>query len=261
MAAVWIANGIHAGGTDPLRYRVSPDGGARWNAERTLLAATNDSAFDLQMGAAPDGGGWVAYDDNDHGPLVAVPIPPIAQQGLPAPVEGKTMNAAVVSGKVLVKLPGAKTFVPLSAAQQLPVGTVVDTTQGVVSITAAASKGTMTGQFSRGEFRIGQHKGLYKGKLHADMTMLGPAFHCGASKAGVARRRNVRFLLARAHGRFRVIGRHSFGTERGTTWLTKDSCSGTSTHVIAGRVWIFDFAKRRTVTLSAGQSYLATGRS
>ena len=125
VAAVWIANGLHGGAEDPMRYRVSPDGGVTWQAERTLLTHTDasgvDRAYNLQMGAAPDGGGFVAYDANDRGPLMAAPISLIAQQGLPAPVEGKSMNAAVISGKVLVKLPGTKKFVALaSAGKQLP---------------------------------------------------------------------------------------------------------------------------------------------
>ncbi len=121
VAAVWIANGVHPAGTDPLRYRVSTDGGASWRAERTLTA-TNDQAFNLQMGAAPDGGGFVAYDVNGRGPITAVPIPRLADQGLPAPVAGKTMNASVVSGKVRVRLPGSKKFVALTDPSQLPVG-------------------------------------------------------------------------------------------------------------------------------------------
>jgi hypothetical protein len=259
---VWIANGVHPSGVDPMRYRVSTDGGATWRAERTLTA-TADRAFNLQMGAAPDGGGFVAWDNNGQGPVMAIPIPALARQGLPAPVAGRSVNAREVSGTVLVRLPGTKRFVALDDATQLPVGTVFDTRKGVVSLTAAALRGTQTGRFSRGLFRFSQKpRGLYKGKLLANLTLIGPPLGCGARKsdAGAARRRRVRFLLAKASGRFRTIGRNSFGTERGTTWLTKDSCAGTLTRVIAGRVWIFDFARRKRVELDPGQSYLATGR-
>ncbi|MCW2966363.1 MAG: hypothetical protein JWM71_135, partial [Solirubrobacteraceae bacterium] len=82
VADVWIANGTYGGLTDPMRYRVSVDGGKTWRPERTLVA-TNDAGFNLQMGAGPDGGGWVTYDDNSQGPVTAVPIPPVssAQSG------------------------------------------------------------------------------------------------------------------------------------------------------------------------------------
>ena len=262
VAAVWIANGVHPSGVDPMRYRVSTDGGATWHAERTLTA-TSDRAFNLNMGAAPDGGGFVSWDSNGQGPVMAIAIPRLAAQGLPAPVVGKTVNASVVSGTVRVKLPGTKRFVALTDATQLPVGTVFDTTKGTVALTAAGTGGPQTGRFSRGQFKFGQKRGgLYKGKQTANLTLTGPPLGCGAKKSGAdaARRRHVRFLRAKASGRFRTIGRHSFGVERGTTWLTKDSCAGTLTRDISGRVWIFDFAKRKTIELKPGQSYLATGR-
>jgi len=80
VAAIWISNGIHSGRVDPMRYRASGDGGKTWKAERTLVKATKDQAFNLQMGAAPDGGGFAAWDDNDRGPLKAVPIPKYSKQ-------------------------------------------------------------------------------------------------------------------------------------------------------------------------------------
>jgi hypothetical protein len=60
VAAIWIANGVHSGRDDPMRYRVSTNGGKTWKAERTLVKATNDTGFNLQLGAAPDGGGFAA---------------------------------------------------------------------------------------------------------------------------------------------------------------------------------------------------------
>jgi hypothetical protein len=78
--AVWIANGTHGGRTDPIRLRVSGHGGTTWRAERTLVRATHDTGFNLQAGAAADGGGFVAYDSNDSGPLWAVPIPKLSAQ-------------------------------------------------------------------------------------------------------------------------------------------------------------------------------------
>jgi hypothetical protein len=80
VAAIWIANGGFGKRVDPMRYRVSTNGGKTWKAERTLVKSTSDSGFNLQMGAAPDGGGFAAYDDNDQGPLKAVPIPKLSKQ-------------------------------------------------------------------------------------------------------------------------------------------------------------------------------------
>jgi hypothetical protein len=82
IAAVFIANGVYGGGKheDPMRYRASIDGGKTWGPEKTLID-TSDAGFNLQMGAAADGGGFVAYDDNSDPPLKAVAIPTLSNSG------------------------------------------------------------------------------------------------------------------------------------------------------------------------------------
>jgi hypothetical protein len=75
--------------------------------------------------------------------------------------------------------------------------------------------------------------------------------------AAPSRRRVVRYLRARASGRFRVIGRTSSGIERGTSWTTSDTCDGTLTQVTQGAVVVTDFVRRRDVVVRAGRSYLA----
>lgn len=83
ITAAFVANGKFAAGsrTDPIRYRASTNGGKTWRAERTLVASTDDAAFNLQLGAAPDGGGFLAYDRNSEPPLSAVAFPPLAPAG------------------------------------------------------------------------------------------------------------------------------------------------------------------------------------
>jgi hypothetical protein len=44
---------------------------------------------------------------------------------------------------------------------------------------------------------------------------------------------------------------------RGTDWTVEDRCDGTLTIVKRGTVVVRDQVKRRTVTLKAGQRYLA----
>ena len=72
---------------------------------------------------------------------------------LPPPQSGKTVNAFTVRGKVRIKLRGSKKFVELGPGQQIPVGTVIDTTKGRVSIVAA---GNQTADFYSGIFRLTQ---------------------------------------------------------------------------------------------------------
>jgi hypothetical protein len=64
-------------------------------------------------------------------------------------------------------------------------------------------------------------------------------------------------MWASGKGRFRTTGHYSAAAVRGTTWLTEDRCDGTFTKVSRGRVSVRDFVKRKTIILTAGQSYLA----
>ena len=74
--AAWIANG----GSDPVKFRTSADG-RDWAPIQTLEPATNDGAFNLRVGAASDGGGWVVWDGNNTGPIKLAPIPPRGPAG------------------------------------------------------------------------------------------------------------------------------------------------------------------------------------
>jgi hypothetical protein len=64
-------------------------------------------------------------------------------------------------------------------------------------------------------------------------------------------------LHAKAHGRFRTVGRCSAGTVRGTAWDTIDRCDGTLTVVHVHTVDVFDFTRHVTVAVRAGHQYLA----
>ena len=70
---------------------------------------------------------------------------------------GKAVNVNVVSGQVLLKVPGGK-FVPLTNATQVPVGSQLDTTKGRVKLTSAATKAgkTQASDFYDGIFQIKQ---------------------------------------------------------------------------------------------------------
>jgi ferric-dicitrate binding protein FerR (iron transport regulator) len=59
------------------------------------------------------------------------------------------------------------------------------------------------------------------------------------------------------HGSFRTNGRYSAATVLGTDWTVEDRCDGTLTKVKRGRVNVLDFHTDKTITLRAGQSFLA----
>lgn len=187
-------------------------------------------------------------------------------QGGAAPVPEKSGTATTESGTVLVQAPGGA-FVPLSGTQSIPVGSLVDTTKGVVRLKAAASGKVKTraGSFGGAVFKFTQKRQKVGGKrlLTTRLALRGGRFSaCGTRSADgtSSRRRVVRYLKAKANGRFAVVGKNSSGIERGTRWTTSDTCTGTLTAVQQGAVAVTDFAKQKTVVVKAGHSYLARPR-
>ena len=190
---------------------------------------------------------------------------------LPAPVLGKKVNIATVSGKVFVSVPASsafaslavpgikgRRFVPLSSPRQIPVGAILDTRKGTVALGAASTKAgqTFTGFFTGGVFAALQARsGL------TTLPLKGSSFRSCAARAGRASaalsRRVIRRMRGNASGRFRSSGRYSAATVRGTIWQTVDRCDGTLTKVTRGTVVVRDFRKHRNITVRAGKSYLA----
>ncbi len=198
--------------------------------------------------------------------------PAKAPTGLPAPVLGKTVNVAVVSGKVFVSVPAGsafarlavpgikgRKFVPLTAERQIPVGSLLDTRKGTVRLASASTKAgeTFTGTFTAGVFAALQSRsGL------TDLRLKGSSFSpcataSGANASAALSRRTIRRMRGNASGRFRTSGRYSAATVRGTIWETVDRCDGTLTKVARGVVVVRDLRKRRNIVVRAGKSYLA----
>ncbi len=215
----------------------------------------------------------------------------------PPPVLGKNVNVTPVSGIVYIELPpgyalasaasvspfssfsaGAQavealtkgqSFVPLTEARQIPVGSILEATHGVAGITTATTaskKGKLqSGDFGSGIFKLLQ-KRKQKGLTELDIinnfkanqvcTTLG-------KKARIASRhlssKVLGQLRASGHGNFTARGQDSAATVRGTVWGVKNQCDGTLTHVTRGVVTVRDFIRRKTITLFTGQSYLARG--
>ena len=203
---------------------------------------------------------------------------------LPPPVLGQTVNVAPVSGKVLVALPatghaslagtpeeafasaskGLK-FVPLTQARQLPVGSTLEATGGKAMITTAtATKGkTQSGEFGAGIFKLLQNrkqKGLTEMNIIDNRSSKQVCASVG-KKAQTASKHLSAKTLGRlngsGHGNFRTNGQESAATVRGTVWSVTNQCDGTLTKVTRGVVSVRDFRTRKTVTLFAGQSFLA----
>jgi hypothetical protein len=177
---------------------------------------------------------------------------------LPDPVAGSTANAEAVKGTVLVKEPGSGKFVPLAAADQIPIGSELDTTKGTMKLTTAAGAGkTQSGTFGGGLFKLGQSKSP---KPVTQLKLTGKLRCARRGKTARAAASRSRRLFGNARGRFRTRGRNSTATVRGTRWLVKDTCAGTLTIAQKGTVVVRDLVKRRTKVLHTGQRYLARSR-
>ena len=203
----------------------------------------------------------------------AGPTPPPAAPPAP-PVPGKSAVVRVVSGKVLIKLPG-KGFVPLTAATNIPMGSQLDTRKGRVTVTTAADtagKKTQSADFYDGIFQLKQTVPKKKPKkpvaLITDLVMKGQIARsqCAplkGARAAVADKKKkgpkavLGQLWGNGKGKFRTNGKYSSATVRGTIWLVQDRCEGTLTKVRRGTVAVRDFKRKKTVTVKAGHSYLA----
>jgi hypothetical protein len=162
---------------------------------------------------------------------------------------GRTFAARHVSGPLSVRPPGARKPHRLRGAELLPFGTFVDARRGVVRIESAAnSSGELQrGKFGGARFVVGQRR------TRRPFTMLdlreGTPKTCGTTAARAARRHR---LFGRAHGHFRSRAHGSSATSRGTTWEIEETCEGTATAVVHGKIDIHDFARDALVPIARG---------
>jgi uncharacterized repeat protein (TIGR01451 family) len=198
-----------------------------------------------------------------NAPVAAPPAPSVAP-----PVLSKSTDAAPVAGTVLVKLPGSNVFVALSTAENIPMGSTIDATNGTVAITVALPNGTTeTGDFYDGEFVVTQ---AADGRVFETLTG-GSFVGCpvagkthkhkkGEIRLAAAKKKSttvVRQLWGNAHGDFTTKGRYGSAAVSGTIWLTQDRCDGTYFKVTKDTIVVVAFAHPSKVhNLKQGQSIL-----
>jgi uncharacterized repeat protein (TIGR01451 family) len=201
-------------------------------------------------------------------PIVRKQFEPPAD--LPPPVFKENVDVQPVSGTVKVRRPGSTEFETLAADAQLPLGTEFDTTVGQILLTSAtnAQGAVQTAMFWDGFFVVTQ--ATTKKVTFTDLALTRGDFsvckggrRIAAVGAKPPRKRKstvTRKLWGRGQGSFRTKGKYSSAAVRGTYWFTADRCDGTFTSVRQGVVQVRDFVRRKSVTLRAGQSYLARPR-
>jgi hypothetical protein len=229
------------------------------------LVYTADQAGTVSVSASAEGD----YDPNASNnaaaasaqvlPADAPPPPP------PPPARPATFNAVGV-GTVLVN--GAAR--PADQVFQLNAGDTVDVTNGVMTMTtsegsfatfsssqptarrraASATADNLLAQFTVDQAATG---GV------TTLSLAGADFStCTAPRVLSAPKQTpIRQLWGSAKGNFTTKGRFAAATVRGTIWLVQDRCDGTLTQVVDGVVDVVDSTLKKTVSVSAGQSYLA----
>jgi hypothetical protein len=161
-------------------------------------------------------------------------------------------------GTILIRLPGSNALVPLTADSTIPVGAVIDATNGHVQLTSAtdANGKTQTGEFWGAQFKVKQTKDRY-----TELVLAGDKLDSCKPKKGTKGKKKSRAtnsLWGRdRNGRFRTRGRNGTATVRGTRWLTEDSCDGTLFRVTQGAIDVRDDVEKRTIRLKAGGRYFA----
>jgi streptogramin lyase len=204
-------------------------------------------------------------------PVTDVPPPdpgsaPVAPPALPPasrPLFGQSATVAKVSGDVLVRLRGSDTVIPLVSASTVPLGSTIDATNGVVRLTNARDRGGRLQQatFWGGSFTVGQNA-----RQHAPTVLsLTPLDGCATSarrpaSGGGTPRREGHLWGRDNRGRYVTRGRSAVATVRGTIWLMRDTCAGTSVRVNRGSVAVRDLTRRRTIIVTAHHSYFAPRR-
>jgi hypothetical protein len=255
-----LAVAANGGALDVLRRNA---GGGFTRDPSVPLAGTPNgvAAADFNGDARPDFA-VSAYATNtfsvllNPAPAQPPPTPSPTPTPVPSPEAGKSVNVRPVSGKVTIKRPGSKSYLTLTEAAQIPVGSAIDTRAGRITITAAQGKGrTASADFYDGLFTLTQTKG----STPVTTLTLTEKLSCPRSgRAAIAAKKNkTRKLWGEGSGSFRTRGLYSAATVRGTRWLTQDTCTSTLTRVAKGAVSVRDLVKRRTMIVRAGKRYIA----
>jgi hypothetical protein len=193
--------------------------------------------------------------ESDGVVTVAQPPPPeLGRSFTVVPVSGTVRVQALASAARSKAHAASAGFVELRAPRSLPIGSTVEALHGVARIITATGSGgrTQSGLFTGSAFVVNQNRDrLGLTRLH---LLDREASVCATPAAAP---RLLASLHAEGSGHYRIEGRDSSASDRGTVWEVQDRCDGTLTRVFRGTVVVRD-SSRRKITLRAGMRYLAS---
>ena len=178
----------------------------------------------------------------------------------PQPAFAKSVVLQRLTGTVRIKVPSAAAFFKLRGARQVALGSVIDARAGLVRLTGAS---TFPGKFAVGDFNNGQFEVLQSSTGNGVVQLIiqdSKSEQTTCAGANGSRKQTTTLLgllLGSGQGQFQTRGEFSAASVSGTDWGVRNRCDGTLTVDRKGTVAVTDFRLHKTVTLHAGQTYLA----
>jgi hypothetical protein len=150
----------------------------------------------------------------------------------------------------------------LSNGKKLKLGTFIDASHGRVTVTSASDThgSYQTALYYGGKFKTRQRGGARPVTEAYLVGKLGCKRHAKTATAARKRKSKTRHLWGDSHGNFRTVGRSSSASTRGTKYLVTDTCAGTTTKVVRGKVLVRSFKDNTKHFVTAGHSFFAPAR-
>jgi len=186
-------------------------------------------------------------------------------QPVAGPDAGRTITVAPLDSRVLIapstSQPPATDPVlqaQLRTANEVPVGSSINASQGTVAIEAVTTTPDGPGTVGRAEVTGGVFT-VNQTRAGEPTLRMRPGIR-PCQKARASRVPPEARMRIRARGRFRTVGGYGRGAGRGTEWAMRERCDGTIFQVFEGTVLVHDYRRKRSFDVSAGRCYLAAVR-
>lgn len=185
------------------------------------------------------------------------------------PVVHVSANLGKSSGDILIKVPGSESFVPLVEDQLVPLGTIVDASDGhCITTFANADKTLYAATFWGGLFEMGQGVGdnppavmkLRDDEVdEASVDSAKASVFSGGLKVAAKKKKGKKKnkLWGDGKGNFTTTGGGGSASVRGTRWMVENYSNGTLFKVARGRILVRDYWAHKQITLKIGDSYFA----